>query len=531
MHAGDVDHGPAAWDIDLAWQRTLDDERSRVFIRNPLILDVAKRRIVQKLARLKERLTEGKYHPDPARQCDIPKPGHLVRPGAYLTIADRIVYAAAVGECLTSLHQELGWAQDGIDYSYRLNPDMRASEWFDEKARFGAWSEFRKSNITALDSGDWSHVVMADITGYYENIDIGLLVSDLRTSGAPRMAVDTLSSCLNSWATVAGRGVPQGYGPSDVLAKFYLNVVDLQLNNQGFRHSRYVDDYLILCRNLPLAKRAIVELGRILRQRGLNLQSAKSEILSSAQARSRIDGITPVLTDVSRRYVAGVVAQLQIEDPYVNLRDAEEVIAHHAADPPLAVIRKAFRTHFGLSSDRSFDKTLFHFLLRRLAKQHDGFAVKRCVHFIYEHPQETGEILDYLAAVPALEDVEPDVTNYLLSDEAVYPYQVYQVLECYADKLPRRAPGMLRIARRFASDGGAPFYLRSVARRYVGIHGTAPDLEELLGAFRECTDKYERCEIAFALRRLEKGRRNAFYARWAAEGGLLKDAIELAKDV
>jgi hypothetical protein len=73
-----------------------------------------------------------------------------------------------------------------------------------------------------IDAGA-AYVVMADITAFYENIDLGLLLSDLIE------AINQISSCLNKWAQVQGRGIPQGQSPSDILAKLYLNSIDQTL--------------------------------------------------------------------------------------------------------------------------------------------------------------------------------------------------------------------------------------------------------------------------------------------------------------
>ena len=126
---------------------------------------------------------------------------------------------------------------------------------------FRLWRRFAEESIHKIQDSA-SHVVLADITAYYENIDIGLLLSDLRAIGAEPAILEMLSKCLNKWslAAVPGRSLPQGFSPSNILARFYLNQADRALRERGVHHLRYVDDIRLFCRSEAEAKRHFVEL-------------------------------------------------------------------------------------------------------------------------------------------------------------------------------------------------------------------------------------------------------------------------------
>ncbi len=47
---------------------------------------------------LRGRLERGRYDPSPAVFIYVPKPGNTTRPGALLTLADRIIYDALINE-------------------------------------------------------------------------------------------------------------------------------------------------------------------------------------------------------------------------------------------------------------------------------------------------------------------------------------------------------------------------------------------------------------------------------------------------
>jgi hypothetical protein len=145
-------------------------------------------------------------------------------------------------------------------------------------------------------------------------------------------AARLLSACLHRWAGLRGKGIPQGYSASDILAKLYLDPIDHNLRNAGFTHLRHGDDIRIFCRDLQEAKQALLQLSDLLRVRGLNVQSAKTRVYRSDEVLHLIDGVGPVL---------------------------ERITAANPGQPPLDVLERAFRVHFIHAQDADFDTRLF----------------------------------------------------------------------------------------------------------------------------------------------------------------------------
>ena len=413
-----------------------------------------------------------------------------------------------------------------MDFSYRFRSDPANPEWL--QSRFGGWQEFRTRSIQKIDEGS-SFVVLADITAYYENVDLNLLISDLRQINAPNDILALLRSCLERWAQVPGRGIPQGQSPSDILGKLYLNNVDQNLRAMGYTHFRYVDDIRIFCRTQVEAKKALVDLTKLLRKRGLNLQSAKSEIHRADTARQIIEGVLPILMSVRHNFIREVVALLGPGNPYLSLTDAEEMLAGSAENTPIALIREAYQAYFIDSGDANFDKTLFRFLLKRLGAQSDGFAVDHSSTLFEKHPEEGQAVLGYFKAVGAAASVETSITAFLNSPEAVYPYQKYQIIEWFNSLEHSPSAELLDTARRLAFDGSQPPYLRSVCRQLVGNHGTPADLERMEAEYADARNAIEQCEITCSLRRMETSRRNAFLRRTEGDGFLNRNAVRLVR--
>ena len=362
--------------LELAWGRVRDDLENRVFVRHPYEMDLIEIDRDSWLSDRQASIRSGGYFPSAMIVCDVPKAKGGIRPGAHLQATDRLVYAACVGACLENVHAEIRWAQGVVDFAYQLAATPRERKWL--RSQFAGWEEFRECSLRKLEEG-FPYVVITDISAFYDNIDVATLISDLRQIGVPQALIDQIGRCLNRWGLIQGRGIPQGQGASDILAKLYLNSVDKNLRALGYQHYRYVDDFRIFCRDKAHARKAIMELTQLLRQRGLTLQTAKSEIYTADEARERIEGVLPILKSVARQFVAQVVQAAGVGNPYMTVPRAEEILLQNPTDAPLELIRSAYKAYIVESDNSTFNSTLFRFLLNRLAAGRDRFAQQDCV--------------------------------------------------------------------------------------------------------------------------------------------------------
>ena len=81
-----------------------------------------------------------------------------------------------------------------------------------------------------------------------------------------------------------------------------MNPIDQAVRDTGIDYIRYVDDMRIFCPDVPACKKALMFLIQELRRRGSNLQTAKTEIVSAAEARPTFEGIAPVIAAVHQKY-------------------------------------------------------------------------------------------------------------------------------------------------------------------------------------------------------------------------------------
>jgi len=449
----------------------------------------------------------------------------MVRPGGVIEIADEVVFNAIVGRYHTEIWNTIGWSQGDPDVANQFQRESVGPRWI--HSDFRVWNEWREKSLDKL-KNDVQFVVFADIAAFYENIDLQRLRSDLLSAGPATEAVDLLNTLLARWAHPRGKGIPHGYSASDILAKIYMTPVDCALQNAGFRHLRYVDDIRIFCRDSLEAQRALLKLNDLLRNRGLNLQSAKTEIVRIDQARRRIDGIAPVIENLNEQLKKELRSLYASTGGYGRLSDIDNVLAAHPDAPPPEVLERAFRDNFSVTADQEFDKTLLHYLLTRLGRTKSRIAVPFCLSLLTHRPDETEAALRYFSDVDLSKVRARSLLDYAGSSDAIYDYQLYQIVRWFWEQklFPEK---LLDLCRRWAFDRNRDPWLRSYCIAILGKSGDDSDLEMIESQYTGIPTEAEKAECVMVLVRLERGRRNAFYGRIKGDGKLVAFAIQFVK--
>jgi hypothetical protein len=473
------------------------------------------------LRSIREQIVNG-YVPAPSGTCPVPKGGWQVRPGTYLRLTDEIVYNALVGSAFPNIMRRLRWSQGDPDLAYQLADLGNAVHWV--KRGYLVWREWREKSLQKLRTAEF--VLMADIAAFYENIDLHRLSSDLRVSNMDEDASRLLSSCLNRWADPRGKGIPQGHSGSDILAKLYLDSIDHNLRNAGFTHLRYVDDIRIFCGDLREAKRALMQLSELLRQRGLNVQSAKTKIYRSDDALHKIDGVSPVVERINQELRDELQAYVGAE--YGTVAELEELAAGNPERPPLEVLERAFRSHFIDAEDTNFDATLLHYLLTRLGATGSRIAVDYSLATLSKRPEETEHILRYLGKLEPMDRDDDRIFEYLETPDALYEYQTFQILRHYLESA-RFPPRLIAYCRGALRNAAMPYYAKAYAIAILGEGGEAADFESIEALYPETPDEIHRSSILCACHRMEPGRRNAFFGRARRDGNIQERAVTWAR--
>ena len=503
-------------DLPLAWQRMNLDRPDRVFYTHPHLFEWIEIDLKGWLFSVEQRLRDG-YAPHTALTCAVPKPGWLVRPGTVLDEQDELVLNALVGAMFTRCYDLLKTFQGDPDVAFQLQkPSMK--KWV--KRGFVISAEWRTKSLQKLKTAQF--VVLSDIAGFFENIDLQRLNSDLKRICDDQPLLSLLMRLLSKWAHPRGKGIPQGYSAADILAKIYLNPIDRALQNAGFTHLRYVDDIRIFCKSRLEAKRGLLLLNDLMRKRGLNLQSAKTKIVRANEALNEIAGVTPIIEAIQSELAVELHDAIG-DASGVTVADIERFFNESPSNPKPEVLERAFSEHFKGNSEK-FNKTLLHFLLTRLAKAKSTVAVKYAVELLQQRPEETEWVLPYLGEVGIDEQDEQEMLDYLSSPEAIYDYQTFQIVAWFSERtfIPDQ---LVQLCRGWSADRNKELWLRVAARGVLARVGDQSDLEAIESSYDVRLGDLECADIVHALSRVEASSRNSFFGRVSSDGDLTDRAI------
>lgn len=226
------------------------------------------RRLPDSIWELSDLIQSGKFTPQAIRRVHIPKPGtNETRPLGIPTVRDRVVQAAIVNVI------EPIFERDFAEHSYGFRPNR------------GCKDALRR--VDQLLKAGYTHVVDADLKGYFDTIPHDRLMARLETKVADGPVLRLIEAFLKAdildeasqWTPEAG--APQGAVLSPLLSNIYLDPLDHLLAESGFEMVRYADDFVILCRTAEDAARALEIVQQWVADNGLTLHPTKTKIVDA----------------------------------------------------------------------------------------------------------------------------------------------------------------------------------------------------------------------------------------------------------
>ncbi|MBS1874701.1 MAG: CRISPR-associated endonuclease Cas1 [Acidobacteria bacterium] len=225
------------------------------------------RRSAKVLPELLDRVARGAYRPFPLLEIQVEKkPGSdKIRRLLVPAVRDRVLQTAVARHLSHSFEEEF------LECSFGYRPGRSVDR---------AIARIRKCHELG-----YRYVVDADVQSYFDNVEHKRLLALL----GERPLGEAVHGLLRQWVkaqvwngskvTPLRAGVPQGSPISPLLANFYLEDFDRELEKSGRKLVRYADDFLVLAQTPDEAHQALLETETLLAAAHLKVNEEKTHIV------------------------------------------------------------------------------------------------------------------------------------------------------------------------------------------------------------------------------------------------------------
>lgn len=432
-------------------------------------------------------------------KIDIPFAGYLLvsipkkldselrlqfRQMAYSTVYDQVPIQTLFDAIAPAIEAKLQSCSYG--YRWNLNADDPSRIFEDWRE---AYPRFRRYILSAIQNHPLGYHISCDIKGYYDHVDHGILLEQLRTLDGDDYVYHFLQRIVRLYKTdpTANSGIPQGPAYARILANLYLDGFDTSAQRASVSYCRYVDDFFLVFDSYESAERGLEAIVVALDELGLELSDDEKRRAVIRQ-NTDISDIRRALDQIQYGILEGT-RQLQHLDQE-TVEYFYDLIERHGGSP--SNIEQLLRINDALPSllyTMSQKSTIEHPFRRKLFKicelliSHNWFFPKRLKIIFYR-------LLQIQSEDHELEDLFERMTS---------AHKTYFLLSVFGSWRSTGAHvDLLKALLKKASKSDDPFVLGFALS--IGVHVDEP---EVLQIGRDSLFRLHACESSwFPLARL-----------------------------
>ncbi|MEM1151930.1 MAG: RNA-directed DNA polymerase [Pseudomonadota bacterium] len=227
------------------------------------------------------------YRPMNLVESLVPKSRFGFRVAHQPFILDTVIFTAMVLSIYDDVEAGRPAPESNRAFSYRKKPGLDAN-FFQEDRTYRHWLE---SIGMLVFSDEYSHAIRTDISDFYMRIYRHRLENILSSLSGDEAAVRRIENFIADWRGRQSFGLPVGSNAARLLAEAALNDTDHGLVAEGYDHTRYVDDMIVLVRHDQDPYAALGYLAKQLAENeGLALNNQKTTIFTWEEFVSSIPG-------------------------------------------------------------------------------------------------------------------------------------------------------------------------------------------------------------------------------------------------
>jgi hypothetical protein len=247
------------------------------------------------------------------RRVMVIKPGGGgFRAALQLDPFDHLMYTAAIYESAFLIESARIPVDQKVACSYRVQPTIDGAFFTADSG----WKDFHLRSKELARSGSFSHVFLADISDFYNQLGQHRIQNALEMASVSPERSGSIERFLNQITAKQSQGLPVGPSGSIVLAEACLIDVDNFLRRLDVPYVRYVDDFRVFCTSRKQAIEVRHSLAEYLfTVHRLSLESSKSSIQhilrflddelsdpEESEEQAKVDKLNELLNDIAEQH-------------------------------------------------------------------------------------------------------------------------------------------------------------------------------------------------------------------------------------